>query len=263
MTTKLGFIGFGKMAEALWSGFITYGNVTECLAVDTNVSRLRMANEMGVKSVSVADVVAGSDLIFVCVKPQHLADLLGGLGSCSWEGKTVVSIVAGKASSVFTHYLGEKVPVIRVMPNTPALLGEGMTAFCVNTFVSDKIKQVVSDLFECVGRVIEVNESQMHVVTGISGSGPAYFYKIAREIMPIATDADLSPDQAITLIAQTLRGAGQMLMDSGKDPETLILDVSSPGGTTVAGLTEFDRQGLGSAFRDVVNAAVARSQELT
>ncbi len=137
-----------------------------------------------------------------------------------------------------------------------------MSAFSCNQFVDDGTRDVVRELLGCVGRVIEVSEEQLHIVTGISGSGPAYFYKVAADILPIATEAGFTPDDAVTLIAQTLRGAGEMLMDSGKDPETLILDVSSPGGTTVAGLSEFDQQGIGKAFRAVVNAAIKRSQEL-
>lgn len=262
MSPKLGFIGFGKMAEALWSGFQAHGDVDTCLAADTNVSRLQMASEMGVKSATVLDVIDGSELVFICVKPQHLGELLAGIKDCVWGGKTVVSIVAGKPCSYFEDSLGHTVPVIRVMPNTPALLGEGMSAFCVNAHVDDEAKIVLKTLLECVGRVIEVTEDQLHVVTGISGSGPAYFYQIARELMPIATESGLSPDQAITLIGQTLKGAGEMLMDSGKDPETLVLDVSSPGGTTVAGLTEFGAQDIGPAFRSVVNATIARSKEL-
>jgi len=260
----LGFIGFGKMGQAIWNG-IQSTNLYQKENLIVCEANPEIKNELQNKNInvgSIADVVSTSSIIFFCVKPQVIIEILDTFPKIDLSEKLLVSILAGSSSRTFTDKLGKDIQFCRVMPNTPALVGKGMSAIYYSPTVSLEHKNDLSSIFKSFGEIIEIKEEQMNAITGISGSGPAFFYRIAKTFIETGQEQGLSYDDALLATIQTMQGAAEMLLSTGKTPDELINDVSSPNGTTVAGLNKFTELGIDESLKQVILAAVKRAEEL-
>lgn len=266
MTWTLGIIGCGKMSYALVKGICRNAgqDMEKILIYDLDETRLRLfENDFKAVSVNEADLIAGSDIIILGVKPNQVKDALSDTKSSWQEDKILLSIAAGIHSSYLEELLSEKVPrVIRAMPNTPCLVGEGMVALCAGSSAGSADLERVSSLFQGSGQAIIVKEHDMDAVTAISGSGPAYVFLVVEAMIDAAVNVGLSSATARELVLQTVKGSILMLEESGEHPALLKQQVSSPGGTTIAGLRELEAHGIRQAFFDAVEAARDRSIEL-
>ncbi len=264
---SIGFVGFGRMASALWSGFMRTGLVgskSTYFYVPSLDSQKRVSLAHGIVAVSLETLVQKSDLIFFCVKPQQIHEVLAHFPTLDPENLPImVSILAGVPLTIFHSYLGDQVPLVRVMPNTPSVLGEGVSAIYYNNQVSPPYRKQVAQLFHGCGQVVDVPEIHFDLVTGMSGSGPAFLYRMVKDILDYGATMGLDAHVGLKIMAQTLVGAGKMLQESGKSPSELIAEVCSPQGTTLAGLTRYDQVQLGHHLQSVVEAAVLRAAELS
>jgi pyrroline-5-carboxylate reductase len=262
---KLGVIGCGKMGSALLKGAINSGAVE---AADVHVHDAfaecaeKLAADTGATAAgSNAAVVQNSEAVLLCTKPQDLLDmirLLPPLGG----GHLFISIAAGMPLAKLEDALGEDVRAIRVMPNTPALIGKGASAFARGNCATEADAEFVAALLGSVGSVVEVPEKLLDAVTGLSGSGPAYVYTVIEALADGGVLAGIPKDKALQLAAQTVAGAAEMVLQSDEHPATLRDQVTSPGGTTIAGLAEIEAGGLRSTLIEAVRAATERAEEL-
>ncbi len=243
---KLGFIGFGKMGQAIWRGL----QKPDVLVYEKESS----PNDL-------VTLVTNANIIFFCVKPQNIADIFDQFPKTDISQKCLISILAGTPISTFEKHLGKNIQMVRVMPNTPAILGAGMSVLSFKN-VSENFQRLAIEIFSSLGKTEILSEEMLDVVTGISGSGPAFMYRIADDIAKAGQSQGLNYSQALKLIAQTMVGAGKMLMESKKTPQELIAEVSSPGGTTLAGLSFFDKSHIDHDIQQVVLAAITRAREL-
>jgi pyrroline-5-carboxylate reductase len=207
-------------------------------------------------------VVEHSDVLVLAVKPQSMPEVLSELKPQVSAAQLVISIAAGVPISVLVAGLGPDRRVVRVMPNTPALLGEGASAFAPGPGVSSDDEALVQAFLSSVGRVVQVPERLLDAVTGLSGSGPAFVYLIIEALSDGGVRMGLPRDIALTLAAQTVLGAARMVLETGLHPGVLKDQVTSPGGTTIAGLHALEQGGVRGALIDAVVAATSRSAEL-
>jgi pyrroline-5-carboxylate reductase len=213
-------------------------------------------------SASNRDVTERSDVLILAVKPQSMAPVLAELRSVVTDGHLVVSIAAGVPLAALAAGLGPSCRLIRVMPNTPALVGAGASGYCLGPNATADDEAVVRACLGSVGRAYRVPESLLDAVTGLSGSGPAFVYLMIEALSDGGVRVGLPRDVATALAAQTLLGAAQMVLETGLHPGVLKDQVASPGGTTIAGLHALERGGLRAALIDAVQAATRRSAEL-
>ena len=211
-------------------------------------------------AVTVVDTPVAAAENVVAVKPHHVADACAALAGVG-AGR-VVSLAAGVPLSSLESWLGEGVPVVRAMPNTPALVGAGASAIAGGTSAGDDDLAWAAAVLGAVGQVITVPESSLDAVTGLSGSGPAYVFLMLEALIEGGVLNGLPRDVAQLLATQTLVGAGRLVAETGEDPAALRAAVTSPGGTTAAGLNQLEQAAVRAAFMDAVTAATRRSQEL-
>lgn len=263
---SLGMIGAGKMATALFRGWLTAGIVPAEHAAAFDVSRLqldKLCAATGVaRAASNSDVVRDRDLVIVATRPQNVAEVLNEVRSSLRPGQLVVSIAAGVTLESIEAALPDGVAAIRVMPSTPCLVGAGASGFCRGRSASDDQAIAVKQLFDAVGTAVEVPSHLMDAVTGLSGSGPAYVFVIIEALADGGVRAGLDRATALKLAAQTLLGAARMVLETGEHPGVLKDQVASPGGTTIAGLGVLENRSVRGALMDAVAAATARSIEL-
>lgn len=260
-----GFIGAGKMASAMIRGMIRSG-VAEPSRISTYDPVAASAAEVGALGVQVLgsnrEVAASSHVLVLAVKPQvmHtvLADLEPGIG----PGHLVISIAAGIPLKTLAAGLGPEPRLVRVMPNTPALVGEGAAGFCLGATATIEDEELVRRCFNSIGRAYRVPETLMDAVTGLSGSGPAFAYLMIESLSDGGVRAGLPRDIATALAAQTVLGAAKMVLETGLHPGVLKDQVTSPGGTTIAGLHALEKGAARAAFIDAVDSASRRSAEL-
>jgi pyrroline-5-carboxylate reductase len=229
---------------------------------DLSDERLAELGSLGVSAVKDNRALAGgSGVVFLCIKPQNMAAVLDEVASaCS--GKLVVSIAAG----VTTKFIEKKLSgarVVRVMPNTPALVGELAGGYCLGKTAGRRDGVLVGGLLSSLGVAVEVPESLMDAVTGLSGSGPAYYYYIIDAFAKAGVKQGLSEKDALALAAKTAKGAAEMLLASGKTPKELIEAVCSPGGTTIEGMKVLEASDIGSVLLNAVSAATEKSRKLS
>lgn len=262
----IGFIGCGNMGSALLSGIIEKGYHKNNIIVSEadEVKRKALQVAYGVTTVDDNDtLVAEADVILLAVKPQVMNDVLSAL-TTSCTGRLFISVAAGKTiASIAAHVGGEQAKVIRVMPNTPALIGAGMTVLSYAKSISDEEKAFAKDIFGAVGHVLEMDEAYMDIVTAISGSGPAYVFAFVEAFIAAGISHGLSEGDAKTLITQTFYGASRMLLETETSPTTLRKNVTSPGGTTEQGLAALGEGNVYDAIADAVRRAKERSEELS
>jgi pyrroline-5-carboxylate reductase len=267
MTHDIAIIGAGNMARALVGGLIDRGHRRESItAADPDeAARGSMHSTFGIRvSPDNEAAVDGADVVILAVKPQVIETVAAAIGGALSPGCVVVSVAAGVPIAALGNAFGHRRPgLIRVMPNTPALKGVGATGLYADPECSEEQRARVRGIFQAVGRVFEIaDESLMDVVTAVSGSGPAYFFALTEALARAGTEAGLAPDVAEGLAAQTAAGAGAMLRDNEVGAAELRRRVTSPGGTTEAGLDALDRNNLDHVVASAVAAAIRRGREL-
>jgi pyrroline-5-carboxylate reductase len=262
--TRWGFLGAGKMASALIRGMIRAGVVApSAVAISDPMPEAReaMAAEGVVACGSNAEVADRCDVLVLAVKPQAMGAALDELAG-GGRGKLVVSVAAGISVASLAAGLGPEARVVRVMPNTPALVGEGAAAYCLGPGVSPEDEALVLRLLESVGIARRVPEGLMDAATGLCGSGPAFVYAMIEALSDGGVRVGLPRDLATAMAAQTVLGAARMVLETGLHPGVLKDQVTSPGGTTIAGLHALERGALRATLIDAVQAAALRSAEL-
>ena len=258
---RLQVIGGGKMGEALLVGLASSGwaEADELHVVEPDLAR-REAIAVAAPGVSVSsEAVSGTDAV-IAVKPDVVATVLPGLAAVGVS--RALSIAAGVRTGTIEASLPAGTPVVRAMPNTPALVGEGASAIAPGSAAQPEDLEWARSILEAVGTVIVVDEADLDAVTGLSGSGPAYVFRLAEALRAAGISQGLNPDTADALTRQTLLGAATLLTSSGEDPGQLRKNVTSPGGTTAAGLAVLDEADFMGLVDRVVEAATRRSREL-
>lgn len=268
MSYELGIIGAGNMAEAIVRGVIGAGlyQPSQLLAADRSPQRQDLfRNELGIRTTDDnADVAERCRILLLCVKPQQMAEVLAEIRPVVDEKKLLISIAAGISSRFIEQTLGtdKSVRVIRTMPNTPMLLGVGMVAMAGGSHATAEDIKTARSIFEAAAVVAEVNEDQMDAVTAVSGSGPAYVFYLAEQMIRAGEELGLSQEQARQLVSQTLLGASRMLAESADEPAELRRKVTSPGGTTEAAINHLTAGKWPEITVNAVKAAALRSAEL-
>lgn len=262
----VGFIGGGNMAEAMLRGLLASGrDAGSMMIAEPDAGRRRtLARRYGVAtSADNAVVLAASRTLVLAVKPQILGPVMEALRPLVTRRHLLVSIAAGVMLARLEQGLGKGTRVVRVMPNTPCLVGKGASVICAGTHATASDVRLVKKMFAAVGdaHVVE-DEKLMHVVTALSGSGPAYVYRFAEALIDAASGSGMDAALARALTYQTLTGAAQMMIETGQEPADLRRAVSSPGGTTLAGLGHLEEKGFAEAVKGAVAAAARRSVEL-
>ena len=266
---RIGFIGAGAMAEALAGGVLASGVAAESLAAadPDPVRRKRLSEALGVTAVADnGEIVRDSDIVVLAVKPDAVGAVLAGVAEAP-EGERArplwISIAAGIPVAHLEAGLGDGARIVRAMPNTPALVQAGATAFCGNNQTTPRDRDAARDLFRCVGTVWEApSEALLDAVTGLSGSGPAYVFVFLEALGDAGVRMGLPRQAAYDLACQTVFGASKLALETGLHPAQLKDQVTSPGGTTIAGLERLEAGGLRSAVHAAVAAATRRSREL-
>ncbi|MBX3451913.1 MAG: pyrroline-5-carboxylate reductase [Planctomycetaceae bacterium] len=264
---RIGFLGSGQMAAALGGGFVAAGAIPadHLVGYDVNPNaskRFQSAIPGAILATSPAELCQKTDVVFLSVKPQHMTDALSALTQHLTDQHLIVSIAAGIPLATLTSKLGAGRRYIRVMPNTPALVSAGASAFCRGGKADDRDAAVVAQLLGTVGRAEEVPEKLMDAVTGLSGSGPAYGFLMIEALADGGVRAGLPRALALMLAAQTVLGAAKMVLETGQHPGALKDAVASPGGTTIAGLHALEQGGVRGILMDAVVAATERAREL-
>jgi len=262
---QVAVIGAGVMGEALISALITYGISPSAITISEKREEraLELIQRYKVANSSLSANVAKCDLMLLVVKPQDLADVLAEIKADIRPGCLVISFVAGKKIRFIADLIGTNAnPVIRVMPNTPALVGAGMSAISCCGLVTAEEREFALGFLGAVGKVIEVDEDLQDAVTATSGSGPAYFFRFVEAMVEGAIALGLSQADATTLTIQTIVGAAKLLDQSGDTPTTLREKVTSPNGTTFAALNSFNDSDISGVVAKAMKAARDRSQEL-
>jgi pyrroline-5-carboxylate reductase len=266
LTQTIGFIGAGQMAKALAQGFVATGLVPgqRIVACDP-APAAREAFAGAVRGTVIAatneQVITQANVVFLAVKPQNMAVVFGELACKCGPEKLIVSIAAGVPLAKLTTGLKSE-RIARVMPNTPALIGKGASAYALAVGASAADGQLVGQLLGAVGQAFLVDEKLLDAVTGLSGSGPAYVYVMIEALADGGVKMGLPRDVAMALAVQTVRGAAEMVLTTGEHPASLKDKVASPGGTTIAGLAALEDRGLRAALIAAVEAATKRSVEL-
>jgi pyrroline-5-carboxylate reductase len=257
-------IGAGVMGETLLSGLIRAGRpVAELLVGEKRPERARELEEKyAVSVVSNLEATRRADTVALVVKPQDMGAVLDEIGPAVRPGQLVVSLAAGITTAFLESRLPDGVPVVRVMPNTPALVDEGMAAIAAGSHCDDEHLAIAESLLGSTGRVLRVPESQMDAVTAISGTGPAYVFFVVESMIEAGVHLGLPRATATELVVQTLVGSAKMLRETGTHPTVLREQVTSPGGTTAAALRELEIHKVRAAFLAAMEAARNRSAQL-
>jgi pyrroline-5-carboxylate reductase len=262
--TRIAVLGAGKIGEALLAGLLAAGQpADELVFTERHPERAaELTARHGVASVAVPAAAEHAEVVVVAVKPQDIVPVLAELAPALRPGTLVVSLCAGLPTSLFEGALPAGTPVVRVMPNTPMLVGEAMSAISAGTHATDEQLAAVEKMLASVGRVVRVPESQQDAVTALSGSGPAYFFFLVEAMIDAGILLGLPRAVAADLIVQSAFGAARMLRESGDHPVILREAVTSPAGTTIAAIRELEKHGVRAALIAAIEAARDRSVEL-
>ena len=261
---KIAFLGTGKIGEALLSGLLRAGtDPADVLVTARRPERaVELAAKYGVAAVTNAEAAKLADTLILAVKPQDMGTLLDELAPHVAADRLVVSAAAGIPTAWFEERLAAGTPVVRVMPNTPVLVDEGMSVISGGSHASEAHLVRAEAIFRSVGKAIRVPESQQDAATALSGSGPAYFYYLVEAMTDAGILLGLPRSVAHDLIVQSAIGASVMLRDSGEHPVKLREAVTSPAGTTIAAIRELENHGVRAALLGALEAARDRSREL-
>ena len=263
---KIGFIGCGKMASAIINGVISSGFISKSNIKGSEISldiATSCQNRLGISVITDNKaLVMDSDVIFIATKPNFVADVLEEIKSELTQDKLIVSIAAGVSTKKIESIIGKQ-RVIRVMPNTPALILEGMSGVCKGNFASEYDLDFVVKLLSNIGKAIKVKESQIDIVTAISGSGPAFFYKVIEDMGRAGEKLGLEYEKSLMLAVQTAIGSAKMINQRGEVPvQTLIDNVATKGGCTFVGINVMERENSEKLFFDVISQTAQKASEL-
>ncbi len=261
----LAIIGGGRMGEAILAGLLA-ADLFKCddviVAEPDEARRHVLTERYGVRCVAAGtEALSGADVSILAVKPQVLGSVVTDL-SVGLSPTLVISVAAGISCARIESLLAPGAAVVRVMPNAPAMVGEGMALISAGSEVTEEQVNVVVGLFSALGECVIIEELQQDVGTAISGSGPAYFALVVDALACAGVEQGMSRVVAQQLAVQTMLGTARLLLDTGAHPADIINEVASPGGTTVAALERLEANGVRFAFADAVNAALGRSKEL-
>lgn len=266
--TQITIVGGGKMGEALIAGIsrvASQGDLSiELNIVESDDARVRELEALYSMPQSTLDqAAADSEVLILAVKPQGLVELANQMRELLTGDQVIVSVAAGASIEFLTRAFGDEVQIVRVMPNTPALLGKGMTGISFAPNVSPEVQQLVREIFGSVGEVAEIDERLQDALTSVSGSGPAYFFAFVEAMASGGQELGLDEETSKTLAKQTIIGAAAMLEQTGDSATTLRENVTSPNGTTQAALESFAISGLQAIVAQAERAAANRSVEMT
>ena len=266
MNKKIGFIGCGKMASAIIKGVLS-----SCMSKSLEIKGSEVNREIAELAASrlkipvISDnriIVKESDVVVIATKPNYVQGVLEEIQSELTEDKLVVSIAAGVSTKKISKIIG-KHRVVRVMPNTPALVKEGMSGVCRGEFATEEDVEFVMEMLSSIGECIEVSETQIDVVTAISGSGPAFFYKVIEDMARAGEKLGLEYEKSLLLATQTAIGSARMIENRGEIPvQTLIDNVATKGGCTFVGISVMNEQNSENLFFDVIEKTAVKANEL-
>lgn len=261
---KLGFIGCGNMAGAIIGGIIDHNvcKKEEIIASGPReAGRNRMQENYGIKvTADNKEVAKEADAIFLAVKPQYYETVLGEIKGIVREGQIFISIAPGKTLAWIGERLGVTAKIVRTMPNTPALVGEGMTAVCANEFVTEEEMKTVLDILSATGKVEVISENLMDVVVGVSGSSPAYVFMFIEAMADAAVAEGMPRAHAYKFAAQAVLGSAKMVLETGKHPGELKDMVCSPAGTTIQAVRVLEEKGLRSAVFEATDTCIQKAK---
>lgn len=262
---KIGFIGAGRMGRAFIEGLLKSGALRkdQIMASDRELSNLKILRDKGVEvTTDNRGLVNSSDIILLAVKPKDVENVLEEIKGLV-GGKLLISIAAGISTGFIEERLGGRARVIRAMPNLGCIVGEGAAAYSLGKNAGEEDGKLADELLRSVnGLVVRVEEDLLDAVTGLSGSGPAYFFYVIKALVEAGVEQGMSEELALSLAAQTAKGAGEIVLGTGKKPDELIEMVRSPKGTTEEGLKVLEARGVLEAFKEAMKAATRRSAEL-
>ncbi|MFD4195890.1 MULTISPECIES: pyrroline-5-carboxylate reductase [Amycolatopsis] len=262
--TVIAVLGAGKIGEALLAGLLQGGrSAEELLFTERHPERAaELTGRYGIAGVEVAEAAKRADVLVVAVKPQDIEPVLAELAPLVGPGSLVVSLCAGLPTSLYERRLPDGVPVVRVMPNTPMVVGEAMSAVSPGKHATPEHVALVKEMLATVGQVVEVPEAQQDAVTALSGSGPAYFFFLVEAMIDAGILLGLPRAVAEKLIIQSAVGAAKMLAETDEHPVILREAVTSPAGTTINAIRELEKHGVRAALLAAIEAARDRSVEL-
>lgn len=259
-------VGCGKMGEALVGGLLASGwrKPRDIVATARSEGRLRhLVETYGIETTSDnAAAVSGADLVVIAVKPQDIDPLLASISPAVGPQQTLLSVVAAISTDYIERRMGDDVPVVRAMPNTPSVVHEGMAGVAAGRHAGEEHLRLATDVLAHVGRVVTVPETQLDAVTAISGSGPAYFALLAEAMIEAGILLGLSREISTDLVVQTMLGSAKLLRDEKMHAVELREMVTSPGGTTICAIRVLEQSGVRAAFLNAIQAAMDRSKEL-
>jgi pyrroline-5-carboxylate reductase len=262
---KIAFIGAGQMGSALLRGMLQSGAILPERVWVSDKDRGKtsiLKKEWGItEAADNQEAVRQADIVLLAVKPQQLDEIAGEIKDALRKDQLLISIIAGMSTKSLGEKLGQ-MGIVRVMPNSPAMVGRSISVISGGRFSSPSDEKLVGELFSSVGEVVFLEEQYQNRVTALSGSGPAYFYLMVEELIKAGKDVGLTSETAAKLIVDTIVGAAAMLKETGKSPEELRHMVTSPGGTTQAALEVFEKANFSDLIRKAVQAAADRAEEL-
>jgi pyrroline-5-carboxylate reductase len=266
VSRKISVLGTGKAGEALVSGLLSSGWAQPGDIVAT-ARRQERADELreryGIETtLANAEAVSGAQIVVIAVKPQDIETLLAEVRNALESSQTVLSIAAAIPTALIESQLGDSVPVVRAMPNTPVTVHEGMSGIAAGTHATEEHVAMAEEVLGSVGRSVRVEETYMDAVTAVSGSGPAYFALLAESMIEAGILLGLSREVSTDLVVQTMLGTAKLLRDEKMHPVELREMVTSPGGTTISAIRELEQAGVRAAFLNAIQAAMQRSREL-
>ena len=263
---NLAFLGAGAMGQALIRGLLESGVCApqEIAAFDADAEKVRaLSASLGIRAASDArDAAQNADVIILAVKPQMIAAALEPLRDVFSSSQMLLSIAAGISTEFLESQFSQPVAVVRVMPNTPCLVGAAASAICLGAHANESHRELAHRVFDAVGLAVDVEEKQIDAVTGLSGSGPAYVYIFIEALSDAGVRMGLGRAVATQLAAQTVLGSAQMVLQTGQHPGALKDMVTSPGGTTIAALHSLEKNAFRGAVMDAVQVATLRAREL-
>ena len=263
MDKTIAFIGAGKMATAIIKGLLgsSLFDKNHIIASEPNKDYAhKIEQELGIKMVhNNREAAAQADIILLAVKPFVVKDVLTEIEDRIDDSKLIITIAAGISTNRVEEILEKTARVVKVMPNTPALLGEGMSAVCKGLHASDDF-ECVKEIFSKVGKVISAKEDDIDAITGVSGSGPAFYYYIIDQIAKAGEKLGLDYKTALTLSAQTALGAARMVLETGVEPQQLIANVTTPGGTTAEGNKVLQESNIAEILFETVDKTAQKSE---
>jgi pyrroline-5-carboxylate reductase len=265
ISKRIAFLGAGNMANALIKGLLRAGvpneNIVATVRREERAVALKSQHKINVSTNNI-EAASWADVVVLCVKPQALDKLLIEISAAIKPTALVISVAAGVPIEALEHRLGKMARIIRTMPNTPCLVGVGATALAGGTHSTSADMKLATQMFDSVGITTELEEYQLDAVTGLSGSGPAYIFLIIEALSDAGVKVGLSRHVALKLAAQTVYGSAKLLIETGEHPGHLKDQVTSPGGTAIAGLHTLEAGGLRTTLMNAVEAATARAQTL-